>query len=97
MTKLIITNEVQWRILMEMFDDERGVVFISPEMSKRMRKENLIVEDHYNELDYDFGGDCDVMVDFIKSDNSYAYQVAVKEQLVNEADPDEKEGEADGK
>src|SRR5215475_14254803 len=84
MAKLIPTTEEQWRLLRELFDNKRGIVFVSPEMSKRMSEEKLITADHYGEIDYNFG--CDVMVDFINSEFSYAYRVA-KEQLA-EGDED---------
>jgi hypothetical protein len=54
-------------------------------MSKRMTELNLISEDYYNEIDYDFGGECDVMVDLITSESSYAYGAA-KKQLGEEND-----------
>lgn len=85
MAKLITTTEEQWRLLLEIFSDERGVILISPKMSERMADLNLISEDHYNEIDYDFGGECDVMVDFITSESSYAYGAA-KKQLGEEND-----------
>jgi hypothetical protein len=85
MAKLITTTEKQWRLLLEIFGGERGVILISPEMSKRMAEQKLISEDHYSDIDYDFGGECDVMVDFIASESSYAYGAA-KEQLGEEND-----------
>jgi hypothetical protein len=83
MAKLKTTTPRQWRILLEILD-ERGVILISPEMSRRMVKQNLIAADQPNEIDYNFGGECDVMVDFITSESSYAYRAALKQLAEDE-------------